>query len=198
MDSKVAKDIKWRYTTTLLLPNEEVRFVTLCHLTISANIQCTESHSQPVRAIGFQAAQPSYDNQMLPPLLPNVPSGAHDVVLSWPWPARHNYGPAPSQISWLGIDPYIVVCGGWFSHVKPIPDFFANHGHSQSMPGYQESHAMYDKIWTYFANQAYKTQNCKLVVVQVLTMVLKPGQVKEVIIEVCAIDFMQLRISRSL
>lgn len=66
------------------------------------------------------------------------------------------------------------------------------------MPGYQESHAMYDKIWTYFADQAYKTQNCELVVVQVLTMVLKPGQVKEVIIEVCAIDFMQLRISRSL
>ena len=58
------------------------------------------------------------------------------------------------------------------------------------MPGYQESHAMYDEMRTYVANQAYKTQNWELVVVKVLAMVLKPGRVKAVIIKVCAIDFM--------
>jgi hypothetical protein len=54
------------------------------------------------------------------------------------------------------------------------------------MPGYQESHAMYDEMRTYFANQAYKTQNWELVVVKVLLMVLKPGRVKAAIVEVCA------------
>jgi hypothetical protein len=122
----------------------------------------------------------------MPPLpLPNAAATSWKIILSQPWPSQHNYVPAPSQILQPGIGPYIVTYGQ-FGHVEPIPDFFGHHNHLQAMPGYQESHTMYSEMQTYFANQAYKTQNWELVVVKVLLMVLKSGWVKAAIIEVCA------------
>jgi hypothetical protein len=142
-------------------------------------IQNAESHSQPVHPV-------RYSRQMPPPPLPNAAGGSQKIILSQPWPLWHNYVPAPSQTPQPGIGPYIATPGR-FGHVEPIPDFFGCCDHLQAMPVYQESHMMYDEMRTYFANQAYKTQNCELVVVKVLLMVLKPGRVKAAIVEVCAV-----------
>jgi hypothetical protein len=108
----------------------------------------------------------------MPP--PPIPSGQLTTMVSKkPWPTwnngQHIGGPK-------------VFTPGQNANTMDIPDFFDK---QPQQPGYQEAHAMYDKMRTHFAQQAHRS-NHELVVVKVTMKSLKPGNKNLSIVSVSA------------